>query len=51
MLEMSGVVLLWVEMVVMEPMQEEEWREVLDVGRMGEAKFEGVSLVAGGLNI
>ena len=40
-----GALLLLVEMLVME-----EWKDVLRVGRMGEAKLEGASLVTSGLN-
>jgi hypothetical protein len=44
-LAVIGALLLLVEMLVME-----EWKDVLRVGRMGEAKLEGASLVTSGLN-
>jgi hypothetical protein len=40
-----GALLLLLEMLVMK-----EWKDVLRVGRMGEAKLEGASLVTSGLN-
>ena len=35
----------------MEPMQDEEWKDVLAVGRMGDVEVDGCSLVSRGLNI